>query len=355
MKYIIYYGIIVRRDRVLQYVKSPGLVYDLISIFSYKYFPEEYFIKTNIKDVTKLEKLINNMVGDEEFPEVFNPFFYLLDNNLRFITHYFLLKRMHHIIKSDGLSYVKSELKNNDIIDLLVKYLLKNNDLVFPVQDIYNIIYDSDLPNNIKLNLIVLYYNKERYIDNLCDCFTRVFIKLEIYYNSHISEIEKNRDDIEKTNIMKSLTDKSNVRTEGISNYIYSTSMLQDILLFTLKSDVEVFHIVGAAVRDTLKYLSIDSYNLDINTIGKIFSETSRIKALNLLKKSGEMSTTNIANECETQLSPMTQYLNHMANIGMLNYRNKGRTVFYSINYDYFEKLSINIKYFSVERGEGLL
>ena len=88
--------------------------------------------------------------------------------------------------------------------------------------------------------------------------------------------------------------------------------------------------------KDQLNYILSQEYVPDLDTFGNAIAEKNRVDILDLMMSSGEITIKNLEQVLNLTGTNAYYHLNLMIKANIVKARNKGRTVYYSINKEYF-------------------
>ena len=103
--------------------------------------------------------------------------------------------------------------------------------------------------------------------------------------------------------------------------------------------DKSTLILLGIDYCDVINYLAIQNSLTYLEAFGNAISESNRIEILDLLLKKDEITIKDLEQEFGFTGTNAYYHLSLMIKAGMLKTRNRGRTVLYSINKNYFQIL----------------
>ncbi|MDF2686143.1 MAG: ziaR [Clostridia bacterium] len=331
----------------VKYIKEPGFVYDLITMISLSLNKETALSElkkkkdNNNEDISFFENIINQCGKP---PEDILPFFYTDKNSLNFISTYY-------VIKNNNISKLNI---NNLILELSDKELLKNNlnEFYFGTLNKYNddyieLIDKSNLNLILKYRLTRVFANINRASEMVIAEIIRLIPILEDIYNGFKDIIYDKLNMLSDTKTLEKIYLFNNLIKNNNSETIISICIISRYTCFTFFNETEFF-ILGDDFIDSIDKQTVDKrIDVDIMALGKIISDPTRLKMLELLKEKKEIYTSEMCDILEMTLTAVFYHLNIMLTEKLLKTRNEGRKVFYSINNNYFDvvsKMFLNIK-----------
>ena len=111
--------------------------------------------------------------------------------------------------------------------------------------------------------------------------------------------------------------------------------------------------IMGIYAEDALKSLQSQKRLVDLDVFGTAVSEKNRVGIIDALLVRDEMPIREIERMFEISNTNAYYHLNLMLKANIIRVRNQGRTMFYSLNREYFDNLIEALKkYGTQKRGE---
>ena len=110
---------------------------------------------------------------------------------------------------------------------------------------------------------------------------------------------------------------------------------------------------MGIYAEDALKSLQSQKRLVDLDVFGTAVSEKNRVGIIDALLVRDEMPIREIERMFEISNTNAYYHLNLMLKANIIRVRNQGRTMFYSLNREYFDNLIEALKkYGTQKRGE---
>ncbi len=131
-------------------------------------------------------------------------------------------------------------------------------------------------------------------------------------------------------------------------NLEYSLSLL-DKGLIQVQKRARYLLLLGCEYENNRLLRAIRFPEPDLVQFGKVMSEANRYKILEMLLERGELCTADIAKEWDTSVTLVYYHLEMMSSTGLLKSRNAGRTIFYSINAEYFRRVAVALQKYNVD------
>lgn len=327
----------------VRYVKEPGYVYDLMFIFILYYNKASWgkrFVSKERRqeDMEFYESIINRF---PPFPDELKPFFYLNENNKSLLTEYYFQEEIEHYFGGHSTNYLYSKLSDTLALkNAIIKCYLPN----FVFDDVQSLntyalnrsLIKSELPDDIKQWILAILLDTKEYSKQLCDLLYSAESVVSEYHKEYYSETVKLCDEFDIISIQETFSayNRDYNFDSGISSFsicVFSRNLMR----FDFSND-QTFLIFGKYGEETIRAINKKSTDVDVLLYGKILSDGSRMKILQMLGEKHEMSTGEIAQKLLTALPTAYYHLEMMLSAGMLCSRNEGRAVYYVIEQEYF-------------------
>ena len=329
----------------LKIVREPGFIYDLIYVFVLR-FNKEYCLSKHInyqkanEDTEFFTKIYNEY---KDIPSELLPFFYSNDERLclvkdRYFTNYLDEFETYNFAK------LYKELSDVDKLKInVINYYFPDfpmelcNDASF-INLINNSIRSSNYNDSLKCTLYSFFIDPDSIVKILLDEILAVQTSLRQKYESfgdRLFEFQSNFDmEYLIYNLRKSKT--TILDTEGFNKCLVCPCMICKNSIKCLFNIDVVFLILGFDYKDQLNYILSQEYVPDLDTFGNAIAEKNRVDILDLMMSSGEITIKNLEQVLNLTGTNAYYHLNLMIKANIVKARNKGRTVYYSINKEYF-------------------
>jgi DNA-binding transcriptional ArsR family regulator len=254
-------------------------------------------------------------------------------------------------------SAICERIKSIDLFnDILIHYTDCKNiepNIILSADYLYEVLAKVEIPDKIKLQIMHFNYNRSIYTDILVNELIEKYEYIKRLYNKEAKRIENIKEMMADQSVQQRFCKTFSINPPSDGSVYYSVSLLQEELLSTIAC--KNFYIVfGYEMPQNLDELSKSLNNVKIGAISKALSEDIRVDLLNFIKSKGEITTTEIANTFNKGLTATYYHLNLLTDAHALKCRNEGRTVYYSINSEFFSKYASVIKKFGSDKGTML-
>ena len=331
----------------VKFIKSPGYLYDLIFIYILHFnknlwesdFVNEDNIKSDIEFYKKIESKFLNI------PDELKIFFYK-NNGRCFLVEYFL-NLISNITIDITFDKFRDELLNcdelkNKVINFYFsdcKLDLSPDSDVILNEDIIKMIDSSNYSDNIKYRLLSFFVSPEKYGKQLIYDLMAKEPLLSQYYEKNYSILIdiQNNFNLEDLLISMNKMDGKDININDNSEIYITLCLITKNIVNVIFLETSYLFFLGYDFNHLLKTLINRNDKMEVDVFGKILSDKHRLKILDMLLEKEEMSTSDIAENLSVTINSAFYHLEMMSQVGILYYRNEGRTVFYRINYNYIK------------------
>lgn len=344
----------------MKYVKIPGQIYDLTKLFSY-HFNKSALDKIN-ENPEEYEQAYLNVLNGEQISDDLFPFFYSVEGASNFVSQKVFADNQNDFLNDDFFGTFCKKLKISDLFGELLLYYcnianiddnkLEKIDALSPEQ-VYTLLKNATIPDKVKLQLVHFCMNKSYYAELLIGEMESKFMLVEKYFQKAKTKVEYSQRLIEAESSDTDILAALGITPETDETIHCSVSSTEDKMAVVYSDGKNRCVIIGYGTIDKLQEL-LGSRSFDMYLVSKALSDILRISVVNMVKDRGEMNTTEIANAFGKGLTAVFYHLNMLAEAHVLNTRNRGRTVLYSVNTELFNNFSIFVKEFAVNRGARL-
>lgn len=337
--------------RNIKFLREPGYIYDLFFLFTL-YFNKEFCLtkSINYNKSTEDTEYYNKML-DKYLPisDELLVFFYMPDNNRNFMSTFY-----HEPYITDSalgkynLAKVQTLLSDYEqVVENLMKFYFKEideqtfNDGKKSLLVINELIKNSKYNSAVKSALYSFFIEPEKAIQKLSyELMTKEYL-LSLHYEKNIELITelKQKFDCELVIDKMKQVKQQTVDLGAFSNVFISFCLKNKNCIRIHFIDEGVLLFLGSNYIEILEYLNKQTRLPELEVFGHAVSERNRIDILNLIKQHKEVTIKDIEQEFGFSGTNAYYHLSLMIKAGMLKTRNRGRTVLYSINQQYFSVL----------------
>ena len=123
---------------------------------------------------------------------------------------------------------------------------------------------------------------------------------------------------------------------QGFNKFIVCPCLFNKNCINVCFSMDKILVMLGFDYTSQIKYLLSQEYIPNLDTFGNAIAEKNRVDILDLMLSSGEISIKDLEQIFNLTGTNAYYHLNLMIKANIVKARNKGRTVYYSINKEYF-------------------
>lgn len=349
--------------KTLKFIKGPGYLYDLFSLFVL-YFNQDVFLSEQVnqnkavEDTEHFNRVLNTI---EKVPEELRIFFQLKENHNTFLTTHFFHKNVAQILLDSGINTIQTALKDVDevvknIIDFYFETLTIDVSIEDPqfIRTIGKRIRDSEYDVALKNSLYEFFLDPIPVIQTLCNELAKKDVLLSKIYNECDTGITKVQNNIDLHQLIKgTLQTKTNkLEVSTVNDFIISICVAHKNCNIVFASESKMLLLLGTDYEDFLNYMNTKDKFPELSQFGIALAEQNRIQILELIQKCGEMTVSDIKRELQLSHTNAYYHVTLLLKSKLLDFNSKGRSVYYSINHTYFKELCTILSKFSQEGGE---
>lgn len=347
----------------VKFLKQPGFVFDLFFLFTLR-FNKEYclsnFINYNksAEDTAYYKNLLN------DFPSISDElilFFHLTDDKKNFINRfYFDAYKSKFIDDSYDLSVVQDALTDYEqVVTNLIKFYFKDIDdktlseCKNSISAMNKLIKESNYSGDIKSALYSFFIEPEPVIRKLAfELMEKNFLLLQ-KYEKNFDSLSKLREEFDFESLSNGLkrSKLQSVNMDSFDDIFVTFCYYQKNAIKAIYHDDTTIVILGSDFFDLIEYLAVQNRKPELEVFGNAISEPNRIGILDLILERGEITIKDLEQEFGFTGTNAYYHLSLMIKAGMLKTRNRGRTVLYSINKNYFQVLCDMLGKYYKEEG----
>ncbi len=333
----------------IRFLKEPGYVYDLYFLFAL-HFNKSYFVE-QLPDHLRAEgekhyERLLEYYGP--FPEVLRPFFALRQDKKSFMSLYYYAPYAHRFATDFSLSLIQIDLMDcESVVDKLLRFYFTSIDeetlaeCKTSVKALSRLIFHSEYSAEVKNGLYAVFLDPATYIQKLnLQLITKGYKLSNQYEQSRdvFSELESNFDwDETKAFYQNEYNRKINLSDK---KYIYVSFALNYSYILTMHcEDVAATLILGKFYKKVIQYLKGKNNVANFKDFGSIISDATRMDILEMLLSREEAPIKEIEDQFGLTSANAYYHVSMMMKAGVLQSRNEGRLLYYSINRTFFREL----------------
>lgn len=326
----------------MTYQLAPGLYSDVI--FSHTL----YF---NIDSPEKLESFLNpkkraadmryfhDCLAKFEAPaEELCPFFEVVDHRSFAFT-----KIYDHMCRTQDFSLgaVKAYLPDEQAMLRKVYAFFLPEDAPFDTDDLKAIkgcVAALDVSPLVKFHLLAMVIDPLTYYEALFVSLEKRIAECEAYYKANRAQLEAAKKTVKLADVTEFLSKCYGVEPQDVPrDMAYSVMLIGKNAVRYVAGDTP-FIVLGFDYPARMAMLIGEAIQPDIVKIGKALSEEKRVTILQLLLAEHEITAQQLLRRLELSMTATHYHLEMLMQAGMLLARNEGRTIYYSLNREFFDR-----------------
>jgi len=339
----------------MKYVREPGYVYDLFSPFVI-YFNKETFLEAEINKnaVAEERKYFENILDYfSPFSEALYPFFYMKDNARTFMTQHYFYAFKSVLFSDFSFRTVLDALKNHrEVQRHMLRFFFNSLDdetldeYINSLQKLCLLIGASRYNDKLKCGLITIFADPDTAIQQLVYALQTAEVKLSQYYEKNYQKLMDLQWSIDIDNLQDNFSLLGNHEVDLVN---------REIVYFTLclafkncikaeYVDRDLLLMLGSDHESRFRYLHTQNNSIQLDLLGAALSEPNRVEIFELMYNKGEITVKDIEQTMKISGTNAYYHLMMMLKANIIQTRNQGRTVCYSINKNHVDLIC---RYFS--------
>ncbi len=346
----------------IKFLQEPGFLYDLISLFIIhfnknrltNYMPQKSTAE-NIKFFEQLEYEFTPI------PDELVPFFYLNENQKCFLTRYCYYDNIETYQINFKFEHMQDDLLDAEklVFELIRFYFPKLNDDQIEdyrnnLDNLMQLVDESNYSDYIKEKLCIFFVSYKRIIKKLNFELISKETQLRQYYERNYKKIAYFENEIDFNefcfDVFKDF-DKQYKYNQNSNIYI-SPCIIAISIICSYFLDNSAIVLLGINGGKVLEFLRNREKLVNLDVFGTAVSEPNRVGIINALLERNEMSIRDIEKMFDISNTNAYYHLSLMLKANIINVRNQGRTMLYSLNRSYFDGLIEALKKYSSKSQE---
>ncbi len=198
-----------------------------------------------------------------------------------------------------------------------------------------------------KFHLLAMAADPQPYYEVLFASLENHLTQMQAYYKANRSTIEHMKKSIKHQDIAEFLDKCCQVSVEGDESEWHYSVMLIGKNAVRYVAGENPFLILGFDYSARMALLIGERIQPDIVKIGKALSEEKRVAILQMLLAEEEITAQQLLRRLELSMTATHYHLDMLMQAGMLLARNEGRTIYYSLNREFFDRAPIVFEKFN--------
>lgn len=350
----------------IEFSRDLGFIYDLYFLFTL-YFNEHYCLENFVND--------NKVLEDREyFREVLSDlgpiskevllFFTLREDqrNLMSTSYFEPLKKEIFCGKYNVSQILDSLVQYTDVVRQLTEFYFRSADKLFDDKESKDslihadeLIKESKYPSEIKSALYSFYINPISVINALLNEFKEKEKWLTRQYQMREKELSALENGLDYNFLLKGLRKGNNesIDIDVFDEVLISFCLYNKNVVAAYYDNNAVVIILGADYVDYINYQITLNRKPRLEQFGNAVSDIMRVKILDYIYAKEEVSLKDIEQGLSLVGTNVYYHLSLMIRAGVIKTRNRGRTVMYSLDEQYFCDLCMILsKYYGKLRSK---
>ncbi len=199
----------------------------------------------------------------------------------------------------------------------------------------------------VKFHLLGMLVEPQPYYDALFASLEKRVTEMKAYYKANRAVIDATQKSIKEEEITELLEKCYAINAEDMPEKMEYSVMLIGKNAVRFVGGETPFIILGYDYSARMAMLIAESIQPDIVKIGKAISEEKRVTILQLLLAENEITAQQLLRRLELSMTATHYHLEMLMQAGMLLARNEGRTIYYSLNREFFDRAPIVFEKFN--------
>ena len=342
----------------IKVLRDPGFLYDLNYLF-YTKFNRQICID-NISDERKKEeyKLHLDKISDffGEISDDLYVFYHAIANGRCFMTTFYMDPYKNRFISDFDFKFFKNLLSNTGkVIKNLIRFYLYNlseeefDVCISSTPELFSYIKQSKYSDSEKSKLYEFFINPTPYIQALQYELIEKEILLSNYYKDNYDKIIEAHNNTTFEILCTPINGEKdfsfledNEQTLYTSYCLLNKYYMKDIFM-----QEGMIYLLGYDFASAISEYVEKSKKPLLKDLCNALSEESRIQILKLLIERREVTCKDLEKIFSFSGSTAYHHITLLTKIGAVKVRNEGKTIYYSLNRDYFDTVIDNLKVFS--------
>ncbi len=193
----------------------------------------------------------------------------------------------------------------------------------------------------VKFHLLALMIDPTPYYEALFLSLAKREDEMHAYYKANRAQLDAIKKMVKLSDISEYLNKCHGIEPDDLpADMAFSIMLVGKNAVRYMAGDTP-FIILGADYPARMAMLIGEAIQPDIVKIGKALSEEKRVMILRLLLAENEITAQQLLRRLELSMTATHYHLEMLMQAGMLLARNEGRTIYYSLNREFFDRAPI--------------
>ncbi|MBR6767988.1 MAG: helix-turn-helix transcriptional regulator [Clostridia bacterium] len=344
----------------IKVLKDPGFLYDLNYLFFAKFNTQHYvnsFVDETKKEAYK-KYLIDTLQHFGDISDDLYVFYHAMKNGRCFMTTYYINPYKDHFSTDFNFKFFKNLLSDTEgLIRNLMQFYLYDlsreslEECFSSTEKLFSYIKASKYSSEEKNKLYEFFIDPTPYLQALQYELIEKEILLSAYYKEHYETILEAHNKTTFEFLCENVNGRSDLSflREGEQTLYTSFCLLNKYCMNLFFVSEGAVYLLGCDYVSIISEITKAPKTSPLEDLCGALSETSRIQILKLLLERKEVTCKDLEKTFNFSGSTAYHHITLLTKIGAVKIRNEGKTIFYSLNRDFFDMMREQIKVFSNE------
>ena len=326
----------------IQILQEPGYIYDLDFVFSLKFNTKMYIDKLPNDDRKEQNIKYFNDILDKfgDIPDDLYVFFHAIETERTFLTACYFYPYRNQFSTTYDFKFLQKEISDHSkLVKNLIKFYFHDLDdesverCATSLNEMFSHIKNSKYSEQEKNRLYEFFIEPSRYIQLLLYELVQKEAILSGYYKENYQKIISIYNQTTFESLSEQLKDYENLIVDKQTDILYISYCLLNkfcVSLWFVKSGY--LPLLGYEYMYILGYVKESQSVPELYNFATALCEESRVKILNFLIDREEITCKDLEKEFSFSGSTAYHHITIMTKTGLVQTRNEGKTVLYSLN-----------------------
>ena len=331
----------------IQFIREPGYIYDMILVYVYKFNTTHCLANyvNSSKSIEDTEFFKSTMYEFQSVPEETSLFFHLKEHGKCFFSEYCFESNQNLLLGEYSILTIQNMLNNEDtILNALFGYyfpiILENKQFnrLQHMNDLSKMIRESDYSEELKNSLYYFLINPSDVLSKLQFSLYETHTALTRYYEKNEKQRMSliNSFDLETFICKFNQCGKYEFSKAHIDKICVSWTLINKNCIKIKSVDKGFLLILGYDYIDFIEEMISSKTPIHLHEIGTVLSEKNRVEILDYLLNNNEATMRQLEVAVNIGGTNAYYHVTMMLKANILQSRNEGKTIYYSINKRHF-------------------
>ena len=196
-----------------------------------------------------------------------------------------------------------------------------------------------DASDAVKFHMLAMCVDPVPYYEKLVDSINTRQRQMKAYHKEHRDIIEQTRRAITQQEVASYLEACHQLSPSELPEELTYSVMLVGKNSLRFVGGEQALMVLGSDYSARMARKIGEMSQPDLTTIGKALSEEKRVMILQILLGEEEITAQQLLRKLELSMTATHYHLDMLLQAGMLLARNEGRTIYYSLNREFFDRV----------------